>query len=354
MQLNIHQWKEFKYEEIFIIKNGFYNKKPLDLAFTSKTNLIPFIGASDSNNGVTSWHTLDQIEEASKTGDGVNHPLEKKLFQGNCITVSNNGSVGYAFYQRDEFTCSHDINVLYLKNYPLNSYLALFICGIIGMDKYRWQYGRKWRPIRMPSSIIKLPITNEGIPDWQFMEDYIKSLPSYELLEKIIKKSLSGTETPFLNIPQWKEFKLSDLFDIKRGTFQKKPEEGGKIPFIGATDSNNGVTDYIYSNREPSSGNVITVSNNGSIGYAFYQKNPFYSSSDISILSQKNNLMTELSAMFICSIFPIERYRFSYGFKWSLERMKETHIKLPTTNEGTPDWQFMEDYIKSLPYSANI
>ena len=34
--------------------------------------------------------------------------------------------------------------------------------------------------------------------------------------------------------------------------------------------------------------------------------------------------------------------------------MKKSRIKLPVTSSGEPDWQFMEDYIKSLPYSKNI
>ena len=29
-------------------------------------------------------------------------------------------------------------------------------------------------------------------------------------------------------------------------------------------------------------------------------------------------------------------------------------IKLPATPSGEPNWQFMEDYIKSLPFSRNI
>ena len=29
-------------------------------------------------------------------------------------------------------------------------------------------------------------------------------------------------------------------------------------------------------------------------------------------------------------------------------------IKLPVTPSGEPDWKFMEDYIKSLPFSRNI
>ena len=32
----------------------------------------------------------------------------------------------------------------------------------------------------------------------------------------------------------------------------------------------------------------------------------------------------------------------------------QTRIKLPVTPSGEPDWKFMEDYIKSLPYSKNI
>ena len=44
-------------------------------------------------------------------------------------------------------------------------------------DRYRWTYGRKWRPERMIKSTIKLPVDKQGNPDWNFMENYIKSLP---------------------------------------------------------------------------------------------------------------------------------------------------------------------------------
>ena len=137
---------------------------------------IPFIGATDSNNGITSMCDLPTIEATSKTGDDNNAPLSEKLFEPNCITVSNNGSIGYAFYQDRQFTCTHDVNALYLKNYTLNKYIAMFLCAIIEKDRYRWTYGRKWRPARMPSSLIMLPVKKDGTPDWQFMENYIKSL----------------------------------------------------------------------------------------------------------------------------------------------------------------------------------
>ena len=118
---------------------------------------------------------------SSKTGEAPNAPLDQKMFSENCITVSNNGSVGYAFYQNKEFTCTHDVNPLYLKGKTLNVYIAMFLCAIIEKERFRWAYGRKWRPVRMPSSLIKLPAiqnaNDEYEPDWQWMEDYIKGLP---------------------------------------------------------------------------------------------------------------------------------------------------------------------------------
>ena len=172
MKLNTDEWKWFRYDEIFDIKHGFYNKKPED----NPEGDIPFIGATDSNNGVTSHSDLETIAITTKTGEGNNSPIEEKIFE-NCIAVTNNGSVGYAYFQAKPFTCTHDVNPLYIKGHEINPYIALFLCTLIEKERFRWAYGRKWRPIRMPSSMIKLPVTPSGEPDWKFMEDYIKSLP---------------------------------------------------------------------------------------------------------------------------------------------------------------------------------
>lgn len=185
-KLQTSTWRWFRYDEIFEIRKGFYNKKPEN----HSGDEIPFIGAVDNNNGVSEYYAIQDIEEASKTGDENNVPLRDKIFEGNCITVSNNGSVGYAFYQKRPFTCTHDVNPLYILpkwNQTMNPYIAMFLCSLIEKERYRWTYGRKWRPKRMPSSLIKLPVTNTGEPDWQFMENYIKSLPySKHLNEELI------------------------------------------------------------------------------------------------------------------------------------------------------------------------
>lgn len=173
LNLDTSNWKWFRYDEVFIICKGFYNKKPEH----NPDGDIPFIGATDSNNGITSYTDLETIERTTKTGDEPNSPLSEKLFDGKCITVSNNGSVGYAFYQPKPFTCSHDVNPLYLLEREMNVYIGLFLCTLISLEQYRWDYGRKWRPIRMPSSLIKLPVNSKGKPDFEFMESFVKSLP---------------------------------------------------------------------------------------------------------------------------------------------------------------------------------
>jgi hypothetical protein len=174
--LNTEKWQYFNFNELFTIKKGFYNKKP---PVTNKTECVPFVGASEYNNGITSYIIKENIEKYSKVGKiDSSELISNKIFKSNCITVANNGaSVASSFYQEKDFTCSHDVNILYLKEFTLNKYIALFLITLIKSEKYRWTYGRKWRIQRMEKSAIKLPITKKNTPDWSFMEEYIKSLP---------------------------------------------------------------------------------------------------------------------------------------------------------------------------------
>lgn len=178
ISIDTSKWKYFRFDEIFYIKKGFYNKKPDHVP----NGNIPFIGATDTNNGITSLCDEETIESTSKTGDDKNVSIVHKIFKSNSITVSNNGSIGFAFYQPIPYTCTHDVNPLYLRNHKLNPYIAMFLCAIIELDKYRWTYGRKWRPARMPDSLIKLPVTDNNTPDWEYMELFIKTRPYSKLL----------------------------------------------------------------------------------------------------------------------------------------------------------------------------
>ena len=99
-----------------------------------------------------------------------------------------------------------------------------------------------------------------------------------------------------------------------------------------------------------------TLSYNGSVGKAFYQPKLFWATDDVNVLYfRKGNGVSfnKYIALFFCTVLYKEKYRYSYGRKWVLESMRATKIKLPV-KEGKPDFIFMENYIKSLPYGDRI
>jgi hypothetical protein len=95
------------------------------------------------------------------------------------------------------------------------------------------------------------------------------------------------------------------------------------------------------------------VNYDGSVGEAFYQPIPYFALDTENILYPKFKLNKEIG-LFLVTIIRKEKDKFNYGRKWNLERMKQSTIKLPTTPSGEPDFEFMENYIKSLPYSASL
>ncbi|MGM9809510.1 MAG: restriction endonuclease subunit S [Paludibacteraceae bacterium] len=191
MNLNNHNWKVFAFTDIFTIKDGYYNKKP-----PVETNgNIPFLGATQYDNGITGFYTLPTIQKYDKVGTTVMNDHEKRMFKGNCIAITNNGSVGNAYYQVVDFTCSHDITPIYLKNYTLNRYIALFLIPMIMKSGESFEYAKKWRPKRMRKSQILLPATADGTPDWLFMEQYMKQTEQQILkptLEQLCKQLITN------------------------------------------------------------------------------------------------------------------------------------------------------------------
>ena len=105
--------------------------------------------------------------------------------------------------------------------------------------------------------------------------------------------------------------------------------------------------DYLWS------ANCITVNYNGSVGEAFYQSEPFWASDDVNVLYPKGWELNKHIGMFIATVIKAERPKYNYGRKWTKSIMEKSIIKLPTKN-GKPDFEYMEKYIKSLPYSDRI
>jgi len=189
INLEVNNWNWFSCEQLFNIERG----KGPRLNELTKDGNTPFVTSTDQNNG---WN------------DGAS---DYSMHRGNVISVARNGSVGEAFYQPVDFASTEDVHI-FNPRFNLNVYIALFFVAILKMEKYRYNYGRKWGMKRMNDTAIKLPATVNGQPDFMFMEKYIKSLPYSSTL---LKDAQKVKPVKYMS-PKIKEKDLSDDELIKK------------------------------------------------------------------------------------------------------------------------------------------
>lgn len=148
----------------------------------------------------------------------------------------------------------------------------------------------------------------------------------------------------------WKEFRVGDYFEVTYGTFKAKSEsvdEGG-TPHITTTQYNNGIGYYVKEQMFPA--HCITVASDGCQGASFYHTYPISASNIVSVCVPHDDVqMNETIGNFLCSLFRKEGEKYSWGgFKYSVDRVRETRLHLPATSDGQPDWDYMESYMKAV------
>lgn len=354
-KLNEKEWHEFDFAEIFDIKKGFYNKKPED----SGNGTIPFLGATDSNNGVTRFLTLDEIANSTKTGVLPNSPLDKKLFSGHAIAVTNNGSVGHAYYQATPFTCSHDINPLYLRGHEMSRDEADFLIKAIEEQGKLFQYARKWRPIRMVKSKLMLPVTDSGEPDYVYMAEYAQQMRDTMLakyrayVEEHIAELGEAVEIPALDEKEWQGFSVDFLFEINGETNGCETVNGYDVSFVTASAVHNGVTKYVSLNDADGrhiDRQFISVAKTGTPFKAFYQEGVSVVDANVARLHLRNKLYRDnpFVQQFLVTLFEKQRSKFTYGYVSGIKRMSRTMLLLPVDDSGEPDYEYMKQYVKNM------
>ena len=152
----------------------------------------------------------------------------------------------------------------------------------------------------------------------------------------------------------WKEFAIGDYFTVTRPTSRKEDDYcEGRIIFVASGAVNNGVTKFCQprENEILDKGNCLTVSPVD--GSCYYQDTDFLgrggAGSSVIILYPKAFALNKHNALFISRcINQTASSKYSYGLMASKDRIKKDRIILPTTPDDTPDWQFMEDYMREV------
>ncbi len=361
MELNVQNWKEFTVGRILNC-----NTTVLSIKDILDDGNIPFVSRTAENNGIDGYVSVEQ----------------SAITKGNCLTVGAEGI--YSFYQQKDFATGNKVYTL--RNDNISIYHYMFIATILNKEDYKYSYGRARIKSKLEEEIIKLPIkynndntpvidenrtySDEGyIPDWQFMEDYIKSLHHKPITTKV--KSGLVKE---LDVYNWEEFKVSDLFDriykAKAHTKEEVVEVDKGIHFVSRTDCNNGVDitvdkDTRYEGLEEA--NCITIGD--TTATVFYQNERFIAGDHMVVL--RANWLNLKRGLFFRTLFAQEGIRYCYGRAYRMDLIKSTLLKLPIQRDSDgkpviddnrtysdsgyiPDWQYMEDYINSLPYSDRI
>lgn len=369
MNLDISKWGKFRIGNLFYkLENGKANDGMLD-----DGDERIYLGAKKDDNGVMR-HCASNLE------------LEQ---DGNCIIFICNGqgSVGYANYMNDTFIGTSDIVAGYCDN--MNEFIGEFMATVFCLERPKYSFGRKWKT-HLRDTIVKLPMKHNAdgtpfvdrnkkysddgyVPDWKFMEDYIKSL-----YHKPLTTTNKSTDVLTLDIENWKEFRFGHLIQkpYKAKAFNKEEldeisDVNSGIRYITRTGDNNGCE--LIVNTENIPGQFVEKGNAISIGdttaTCFYQAEDFIAGDHMVVV--RADWLNKLRGIFIVSILQNEQYKYSYGRAFLMDRISDTVMKLPVvynadgtpfidgdkrySEEGyVPDWQFMEDYIKSLPYGDRL
>lgn len=134
-----------------------------------KTGFIPLVSAKQNDNGYKDF--------ALKS---------KKLYQGDSLTLNNDGDggAGISFYQPTDYLLDSHVTALYPKS-KLNKFTLLYISRCITAQRAKFGHGYSINNQRLKVFKIMLPATKQGNPDYSYMENYMKKL-EYEKINRYL------------------------------------------------------------------------------------------------------------------------------------------------------------------------
>lgn len=305
-------------DKIFKINYG----SDLELNKLDQTNgNIRFVSRTRKNNGVSAY--------VKKFNDIPPNPA-------NTISVAlGSSSVLFAFLQEEPYYSGRDVAYLVPRE-KMTKQEMLYYCTCITANRYKYNFGRQ---ANKTISALKVP-KKEDIPNW---------------VNRTHIQDLTHLDEPLINhkpleTMSYEVFGFDELFKFSEATVHDRLN---KVNLVSALTQNNGIKGTVETNTYID-GNKITITSNGIYtGTAFYQDAPFVTQDSIAIKLLDGEL-NKYIAMYLIGLFNNEKFRFNYGRKSGKIKIEQLKFRLPICAPNQPDWVYIENFIKSLPYSKNI
>lgn len=339
--LDTADWKFFTIEEIF---EKIDSTKGTTTDILVNGNEVPYICASKINNGFDYMVARDGNEEF--------------ISKGNCVVLVQIGAggAGYATYQDADFIGMSGKTVACYTKF-LNKERGLFLSTVLSQERFRYCYGRSWTGSRLRNTKVRLPVTSNSEIDWEWIDSYMHSIDlSAPVSQNILKNGKIDTS-------KWEQFKVGEIFNIFNGkgiTKEEIEENLGSLEAVQSGEKENGVIGFISESycREKkytySLNPCLAVARTGSAGFVSFHPHGCVVGDSAKILQFRDGIKPIENYLYLQAILTACRFKYTYGRKVTTELYLDETISLPSTEQGEPDWQFMENYIKSLPYGDCI
>ena len=348
LSLQDRNWLAFSVDEIFTVSRPVSRTKD-----DYENGDIPFVASGASGNGVVKFCTPK---------------IDEELDAPRCISVSPVD--GSCFYQPISFLGrgGGGSSIMLLRSDALNPFTGIFIARMLTQTLgAKYTYGRMGNAKTILREQLLLPVDMLGEPDWKFMEDYIRERETaqVERCREFLMKRIAGIErereresrrpASYLSSwpkKEWKAYRLSQIGAIQSGRdIYACDRMDGPVPYITSGSQHNGIGYFVGNENETLDSGYIALNRNGAVGKAFYHPYRSLMGNDCRKLHAKAADGNDHIGNFLAFCISRQRGCFSYSRKLGTERAKALSIMLPSSENGDPDYAYMESCGREMTLS---
>lgn len=155
LKLTDRNWGKFTIGDLFHIKIG----KSIDgNKVNRESGKIAYITRKEQNNG------LDGFIDYESDFLNNDYPV---------LTIGN--ETAEPFVQCYPFFTGTKVNILKPRQ-ELSASVLSFVAVSLKQHKSKYSYSFTINSTRLKKQVILLPVNSDGLPDWQFMEDFMKQI----------------------------------------------------------------------------------------------------------------------------------------------------------------------------------